>query len=35
VTSVLAGANILRVHDVLETCKAVRIADAIRFGFPQ
>jgi dihydropteroate synthase len=35
VASVLAGANILRVHDVLETCKAVRIADAIRFGFPQ
>jgi dihydropteroate synthase len=25
----------LRVHDVPETSKAVRIADAIRFGFPQ
>ncbi|TMA88231.1 MAG: dihydropteroate synthase [Deltaproteobacteria bacterium] len=31
----LAGANILRVHDVAETCKAVKIADAIRFGFPR
>lgn len=35
VAAVLAGANILRVHDVGETCKAVRIADAIRFGFSQ
>jgi dihydropteroate synthase len=34
VAAVLAGANILRVHDVSETCKAVKIADAIRFGFP-
>jgi dihydropteroate synthase len=32
---VLAGANILRVHDVPETTKAVRVADAIRFGFLQ
>lgn len=32
VAAVLGGANILRVHDVAETCKAVRIADAIRFG---
>jgi len=32
VAAVLAGANILRVHDVAETCKALRIADAIRFG---
>ena len=31
VAAVLAGANILRVHDVAETCKALRIADAIRF----
>ncbi|MGH7795796.1 MAG: dihydropteroate synthase [Candidatus Binatia bacterium] len=30
--AVLAGANILRVHDVAETSKAVRVADAIRFG---
>jgi dihydropteroate synthase len=35
VAAALAGANILRVHDVAETCKAVKIADAIRFGFPQ
>lgn len=32
VAAVLAGANIVRVHDVSETCKAVRVADAIRFG---
>lgn len=32
VAAVLAGARIVRVHDVVETCKAVRIADAIRFG---
>jgi dihydropteroate synthase len=35
VAAALAGANILRVHDVPETTKAVRVADAIRFGFPQ
>lgn len=35
VAAALAGANILRVHDVTETCKAVKIADAIRFGFSQ
>jgi dihydropteroate synthase len=35
VAAVLAGANIVRVHDVRETCEAVRVADAIRFGFPQ
>jgi dihydropteroate synthase len=35
VAAALAGANILRVHDVPETIKAVRVADAIRFGFPQ
>jgi dihydropteroate synthase len=32
VAAVLAGANILRVHDVVESCKAARVADAIRFG---
>jgi len=32
VAAVLAGANIVRVHDVVETSKAVRVADAIRFG---
>lgn len=32
VVAVLAGANILRVHDVPESYKATRIADAIRFG---
>ena len=35
VAAVLAGANIVRVHDVGETCKAVRVADAVRFGFSQ
>ena len=30
--AVLAGANIIRAHDVKETWKAVRVADAIRFG---
>ena len=35
VAAALAGANILRVHDVAETCHAARIADAIRFGCPQ
>jgi len=28
--AVLSGAHIVRVHDVLETCRAVRVADAIR-----
>lgn len=32
VAAVLGGANIVRVHDVKESCKAIRIADAIRFG---
>jgi dihydropteroate synthase len=32
VAAVLGGANIVRVHDVAETCNAVRVADAIRFG---
>ena len=35
VAAVLAGANLLRVHDVGETCRAARIADAIRFGIGQ
>ena len=30
VAAVLAGARIVRVHDVPETCRAVRVADAIR-----
>jgi len=33
--AVLAGANIVRVHDVRETLRAVRVADAIRFGVPR
>jgi dihydropteroate synthase len=33
VAAVLSGANIIRVHDVSATSKAVRMADAIRFGF--
>jgi dihydropteroate synthase len=32
VAAVLAGANLLRVHDVAETRKAVQVADALRFG---
>jgi dihydropteroate synthase len=32
VAAVLGGANIIRVHDVKETRRAIRIADAIRFG---
>jgi dihydropteroate synthase len=34
VAAVLAGANIVRVHDVKETRHAILIADAIRFGSP-
>jgi dihydropteroate synthase len=33
VAALLGGANLLRVHDVAETCRAARLADAIRFGF--
>lgn len=32
VAAVLAGANIIRAHDVKETRRAVNIADAIRYG---
>jgi dihydropteroate synthase len=32
VASALTGANILRVHDVSETVRALRVADAIRLG---
>jgi len=32
VAAVLNGANMLRVHDVRETVRAARIADAIRYG---
>jgi dihydropteroate synthase len=32
VAAVLGGANIIRTHDVQETRRAVRIADALRFG---
>lgn len=32
VAAVLGGANLIRAHDVKETRRAVRIADAIRFG---
>jgi dihydropteroate synthase len=35
VAAALAGANIVRVHDVAETNRAVRVADAIRFGLGQ
>jgi dihydropteroate synthase len=32
VAAVLAGANIIRTHDVMETRRAVSVADAVRFG---
>ncbi|MGH7827141.1 MAG: dihydropteroate synthase [Candidatus Binatia bacterium] len=32
VAAVMAGANIIRAHDVKETQRAIRIADAIRYG---
>lgn len=32
VAAVLSGVNIVRVHDVAETRKALRVADALRFG---
>jgi len=35
VAAVLAGAHIVRVHDVKATRNAIRVADAIRFGAPQ
>jgi dihydropteroate synthase len=35
VAAVLAGANIIRVHDVKEAARAVRVTDAIRFGAPR
>lgn len=35
VAAILAGANIVRVHDVGETLRAARVADAIRFGAPK
>ena len=34
VAAVLAGANMIRTHDVKEARRAVRIADALRFGAP-
>jgi dihydropteroate synthase len=32
VAAVLAGANVIRVHDVKEARRAIRVADALRFG---
>lgn len=32
VASVLAGANMIRVHDVKESRRAIRVADSLRFG---
>ena len=32
VAAVLTGANMIRTHDVQETLRAIRIADALRFG---
>jgi dihydropteroate synthase len=34
VAAALAGANMIRVHDVKEAVRALRIADALRFGAP-
>jgi dihydropteroate synthase len=34
VAAVLGGAQIVRVHDVRETRRAVQVADALRFGMP-
>jgi dihydropteroate synthase len=34
VAAVLGGAQIVRVHDVTETRRAVQVADALRFGVP-
>lgn len=34
VAAVFGGAHILRVHDVKETRRAIRVVDAIRFGAP-
>jgi dihydropteroate synthase len=34
IAAVFGGANIIRAHDVNETRKAIRVADAIRFGLP-
>lgn len=34
IAAVFGGAHILRVHDVKETRRAIRVADAIRFGPP-
>jgi dihydropteroate synthase len=35
VAAVIGGAHIVRVHDVKETYKAIRVADAIRAGAPE
>jgi dihydropteroate synthase len=35
VAAALAGANMVRVHDVKEAVRALRVADAVRFGAPQ
>jgi len=32
VAAALAGANMIRVHDVKEAVRALRVADALRFG---
>ena len=34
IAAVFGGAHIIRVHDVRETCRAIRVVDAIRFGVP-
>jgi len=35
VAAALAGANMVRVHDVKEAVRALRVADAVRFGAPE
>lgn len=32
VAAVLGGANMIRMHDVREACRAIKIADALRYG---
>jgi dihydropteroate synthase len=35
VVAAWGGADIIRVHDVSETARALRVIDAIRFGIPE
>ncbi|MFQ5682235.1 MAG: dihydropteroate synthase [Candidatus Binatia bacterium] len=35
VAAVLRGANMIRIHDVKTACRAIRVADALRFGMSE